>query len=97
MHNIDASWIVSGTIDPDKIPWESVNHDLIPTDDNAYNLGSSTYRWKDLYAVTVHQGDAVFSNGWRISEGEKYGVDSPLVLVSPDGEVYRFNIEKVMR
>jgi len=74
---------------------DTISTSIRPSIDANINIGTSTYRINNLYAVTVHQGDAVFSNGWRISEGEKYGVDSPLVLISPDGEIYKFNLEKV--
>jgi len=49
----------------------SVSQTINPYGDNTYNLGSSTKRWKEIHVVTLYQGDAVFANGFRITEGEK--------------------------
>ena len=70
---------------------------VIPSTDNAFDLGSESYRWRSVHAVNgyfsniVQVGDLVFNNGWRISEHEKYG----LVLISPDGKMYKIHLEEV--
>ena len=70
---------------------------VIPSTDNAFDLGSESYRWRSVRAVNgyfsniVQVGDLVFNNGWRISEHEKYG----LVLISPDGKMYKIRLEEV--
>ena len=66
-----------------------------PSSDNSYDMGTSSYRWANIYVVTLHQGDTIYDNGWRLTEGEKVGIDSPLVLISPDGKKYRFNLTEV--
>lgn len=32
----------------------SVSTDVVPSSDNTYSLGSSSYRWKNLYAVNIY-------------------------------------------
>jgi hypothetical protein len=32
----------------------AVNTSIIPVADNTYDLGSSSYRWKTIYAVSVY-------------------------------------------
>ena len=68
---------------------------LRPVNDNTWDLGSSSYRWANIYCVTLHQGDSVFANGWRITEAEKFGLGEGLILVSPDGKKYRFVLQEV--
>ena len=54
-----------------------------PLSNNTYLLGDSSFKWKEIWAVTTHFGDAVFANGWRLTEDEKDGV----LLVRPDGSI----------
>lgn len=62
----------------------SVGQSLTPSSNNAYDLGSSSYKWRTVYANQVVVGDLVFANGWRVVEkGDE------LVLVSPKGKRYR--------
>lgn len=72
-----------------------LDSDVLLTTDNAYDSGSPTARWANIYCVTLHQGDSVFANGWKITEAEKLGLGEGLVLVSPDGKVYKFVLEEV--
>jgi len=58
--------------------------DIRPYSNNDYDLGTTSYRWKNLWAVTVHQGDTVFSNDWRLTESED---DKGIRLLRPDGSV----------
>jgi hypothetical protein len=57
---------------------------LRPSSDNANNLGGSSYRWKDFYAVTVHEGDTVFANDWRLTESAD---GNGIRLLRPDGSL----------
>lgn len=51
-----------------------LDSDIIPTTDNAYDIGSSSLRWKDGYfAGTVYAGDVEFKNKWRITEYDENG------------------------
>jgi len=74
-----------------------VNTSILPISDNAYDLGSSSYRWANVYAVNayisslVQVGDLAFANGWRITEDDKYG----LVLVNSEGKKYKLVLEEV--
>ena len=45
-----------------------ISSDFIPSAHNTYSLGSSSYKWADLYAVTTHVGDLLFGNEFRITE-----------------------------
>jgi len=69
--------------------------DLTPENDNSYDLGSSDKRWANIYAVNVYTGDITFENKWRLIEGEKVGINHPLVLVSPDGKMYKITLDEV--
>ncbi len=79
-----------------------VSKDVLPTSDNAYSLGSSSYRWANVYAVNVYAdsvyatslvqaGDLLFKNGWRFTEDPRYGI----VLVSPEGKRYRLVLQEL--
>ena len=72
-----------------------MGRDVFPKADNTYDLGTSTRRWANVYAVNVVQGDSVFDNGWRITEAEKLGLGEGLILISPDGRKFRFVLEEV--
>jgi hypothetical protein len=52
-----------------------------PFSNNTQYLGNSSFKWKEIWAVTTHFGDAVFANGWRLTEDPEDGV----LLVRPDG------------
>jgi hypothetical protein len=45
----------------------SVNTSVIPSADNAYDLGSSTYKWRDLY-LAKSSGSVLFSDGSKLAE-----------------------------
>lgn len=55
----------------DKINWSAIlfhhNMDLIPKSDNTYTLGNSSYKWKEVHAVSIKIGDAVIT--WDSSAG----------------------------
>jgi len=42
--------------------------DIVPSSDNAYDLGKSTLRWANLYAASTTVGDLIFNNNFRIVE-----------------------------
>ena len=52
-----------------------------PASDGAYNLGSSSYRWKNLYAINIYAGDINLNNGWKVTE-----LPDGLVVKDPSGE-----------
>jgi hypothetical protein len=55
----------------DKINWSAVlfhhNMDLIPKYNNTYILGNSSFRWKEVHAVSIKIGDATIT--WDASAG----------------------------
>ncbi len=59
------------------------NH-VRPLSNNTYFLGNSTFKWKEIWAVTTHFGDAVFANGWRLTEDSD---NSGVLLLRPDGSI----------
>jgi len=75
----------------------SVAQSLLPSSDNAYDLGSSSYRWANVYGVNIYAsakvrvGDLEFENKWKFTEHPKYGI----VLVSPKGKKYRLVLEEI--
>jgi len=131
IHNIDASWIVSGRLSWDRMPFKtwaellaqltnnvndylnlsslqiggtmvidsnrvlqnisSIAQSLLPSSDNAFDLGSSSYKWRNVYAVNIYTGDLVFTNGWRVVEDPSHG----LVVIDDKGRKYRFVLEEV--
>jgi len=70
---------------------------VLPISDNAYDLGSSSYRWANVYGVNIYAsakvrvGDLEFENKWKFTEHPKYGI----VLVSPKGKKYRLVLEEI--
>jgi len=71
---------------------------MTPSSDSAFDIGSTTYRWRNVRAVNVYAsslvqvGDLVFANGWRFVEDEMHGI----ILISPDGRKYRLRLEEVL-
>ncbi|MHA1288058.1 MAG: LamG domain-containing protein [Candidatus Thorarchaeota archaeon] len=65
-----------------------LDSDIIPTIDNAYDIGSSSLRWKNGYfAGTVYSGDFEFKNKWRITEyDEKENMIEGLRILNSKGE-----------
>jgi len=89
---------------PDKpsfFPPESHSHSIsdvnfdgnfIPTANNSYDLGSSSYKLKDGYfAGTVHSGDIEFKNEWRITEFDDDGemIDGLRILNRSGKEIFK--------
>lgn len=44
---------------------------ITPLSNNAYSIGTSTFRLANLWAVLVNGSDIGFDNGWRITEPDK--------------------------
>ena len=63
--------------------------DILPATDNVSSIGSSSLRYNALYAYAIYAGDIRLANGWFIAEAENYGLGDGVVLVSPNGEVYK--------
>jgi len=53
---------------PSKASQFTVDASLIPNTDNAYDLGSSSLRWRNGYFVNIDVGDIVLKNGMIITE-----------------------------
>lgn len=67
---------------------------IYPGSDNSLDLGDSSLRWRNLYAVTVTTGDLLLhGNGarWRIIEGK----DGLYVVNEDTGKKYRIVLEEV--
>ena len=56
-------------------------------DDPIFDQNLDTTCHVRFASVTI--GDLIFKNGWRIVEDPKYGV----LLVSPNGKVFRFKVK----
>ena len=62
-----------------------------PFADNAYDLGSSSARWANVYAVNVYTGDINLDNGWKITE-----LPNGVIIKNEKGEeVFRVTEEGV--
>lgn len=57
-----------------------VNSNVLPL--GSVDFGSSSAKIANLWVTTLHQGDSVFANNWRLTED---GYD--IVLKRPDGSV----------
>ena len=75
-----------------------VGGNTIPGADNASNLGSSTKRWKNIYAADMHysnEGDKNSVDGtwgsYTIQEGER----DLFLLNNRNGKKYKFNLTEV--
>jgi len=70
---------------------------FVPNEDNAQNLGESSKRWANVYAVNVVTGDVKFDNKWKITEYEEDGklIDGLRVLNAKGEEVLRITNEGV--
>ena len=79
-------------ITPDGI---AVSKDIWPSAGATVKLGDQSNKFSDIYVVNAHIGDLNFDNGWKLTEGDKVGVDEPIVLVSPDGKIYKLNLEQL--
>jgi len=62
--------------------------DIEPYDDNTYRLGSSGYRWSDIYAVNTHWGDLGFVETICPKCNKKFKIGDNIIL-----KVVRFNEE----
>ena len=76
----------------------SIGEHVLPSANNTYNLGSSSYRWANIYANDFHLSNEGHSNDvdgtwgdWTIQEGE-----SDLFLKNNrSGKKYKFNLTEV--
>lgn len=75
----------------DHLVFAHASPEVRPNADNKGSIGTASYRWALVRAVTVTTGDLVFENDWRITEHPDYGV----VLKSPDGRLFKFVLEEV--
>jgi hypothetical protein len=69
-------------IDAGSADLSAVDQGIYPSADNTYDIGSSSYAWQDVYAVTIHgsgAGDSVFTNEVVFSDtntGANAGTDA---------------------
>lgn len=88
--NVTGTLVVSGT----------VSSNIIPTSNTTYDLGSSTYRWNNIYTGDLHLSNEGKSEGnvidgtkgnWTIQEGQ-----SELYIINNlSGKKYKFSLEEV--
>lgn len=70
--------------------------DVRPGADNNQQLGTASFRWSDVYGVTIHSGDVHMENDWRITEGEKIGhPEEGIMFLSPSGKKYKIAMTEV--
>ena len=77
-----------------------VEHDghVVPSSNNSYDLGSSSYRWRNLYTNDLNLSNEGSTNdvdgtwgSWTIQEGE----DDLFLLNRRNGKKYKFNLTEV--
>lgn len=68
------------------VPWSGVRVAVSLTTDTdlGADLGKDDLRWDNLYVKTVHEGDTIFANGWKLTETED---NKGMMLVRPDGSI----------
>lgn len=55
--SLDAAKITSGTFDSARVPWSAVAASILPSANDTYDLGSTSYKWRSVYAKeTVYAG-----------------------------------------
>jgi hypothetical protein len=65
--------------------------DALPSADNTYDCGNATFRWALVRGVTITPGDILFENGWVITESDKYGIETPgLVILDANDDLVAF-------
>lgn len=62
---------------------------ILPRSDNTYDLGSSSYRWRNLYAANIYTSDINLKHGWKLFEREDG------IYLEKDGKVYKVVLEEV--
>ena len=68
---------------------------ILPQADNTYDLGSSSYRWANVYCVNLYYGDAILQNGWKITEKDENGniINGIRILNEKGEEVFKITNE----
>lgn len=76
----------------------NVGGNLLPTSDAAYNLGSTSLRWANLYTTDLHLSNAGSQNivdgtwgDWTLQEGE----NDIYMLNNRSGEKFKIKLEKI--
>jgi hypothetical protein len=78
----------------------AVAGNISPTANNSYNLGSSSYRWANLYTGDLHLSNAGHEDGnivdgtkgdWTIQEGE----ENLYIINNKSGKKYKFALSEV--
>jgi len=61
------------SVSASKTWFSEVPESVLPKSDNAYDLGSESLRWANVYAVNIYAGDINLDNNWRITEYDENG------------------------
>jgi len=79
---------------------DSFSGHLLPATNNSYDIGSSTYQWRNIYTGDLHMSNESHEVGnsidgtkgnWTIQEG-----DSELYIINnKNGKKYKFKLEEV--
>lgn len=77
----------------------TISSNIIPTSNTTYDLGSSAYRWNNIYTGDLHlsnegrEGNMVdgTKGNWTVQEGE----ESLFLINNKTGKKYRFAIEEI--
>ena len=66
----------------------SLSADLLPSADDTYNLGSSSFRWQDLFLgptslkINTTSGETTTARAWKLSVTEGAGTTQQVILTS---------------
>ena len=75
-------------------------NDLIPNANNTYNLGTSTYRWANLYTNDLHLSNEDKEGGndidgttgnWTIQEGE----ENLYIINNKNGKKFKIDLTEI--
>ena len=72
--------------------------DVLPATDNAEDLGSASYRWRNIYTGDLHLSNEGSTNdvdgtsgNWTIQEGE----NDLFIINNKTGKKFKFSLEEV--
>ena len=72
------------------------NNHHYPTVNNSFSSGTASFKWSDVWGVTIHSGDIELDNHWRITEGDKVGhPEEGVMFLSPEGKKFKIAMSEV--
>jgi len=85
------------SVSASKTWFSEVPESVLPKSDNALDLGSSSLRWANVYAVNIYAGDINLDNKWRITEYDENGklMNGVRILSDRGEEVFKITEEGV--